>query len=444
MGSYGKERNVDRFLGKNVWEKILGRAGKSLLLILLGSAAGLAALLLVFCLPVDSMQAHVWQSLPLIEEEFWDAEVISGNAATLTGSFTDCLMLEHAVYKSEEHGLLEQVLYMYRGESGEGDGWAPGFSLKDYLEGTGQPREAEYPRYWHGYLLVLKPLLMLTTLPSIRMLAAAVQLILAGTVMLLCGRRKENLLGMAFIVSIPFLYFFSMFTSLSLSVCFYLMAGAVAAQLIWHEKWNEKGRYYVFFLIVGMATSYFDFLTYPLITLGYPLCVCLYLNREDWRESLKKLVGYSAEWGLGYLGLWAMKWILTDVLTGGSVIRDALDTLSTRTETAEGYSRLEGFMAVLKQNAGVYANWSFALLLLGMLAGLLLMTVRKRRAFGKRGLACGMVLLLVALYPLGWFFLTQNHAQQHWMYTCKILAVTVFAGICAVGKCFREGGEAGD
>jgi len=424
--------------------KLLKKTGQSILLLLLGAAAGLMALLLIFCLPTDSMKLHVWQSLPLLEAEFQDSELIPGNAATLTGNFTDCLMLEHAVYTSPEHSLLEQALYLYRGESDAGDSWAPGFSLADYLNGIEQPREAQYPRYWHGYLVVLKPLLMLTTLPSIRMTAAAAQLLLAGVVMLLCGKRRESLLGMAFLTSLPFLYFFSMFTSLSLSICFYLSTVAMVMQLFFHEKWNTRGYYCFFFLLLGMATAYFDFLTYPLVTLGYPLCTCLYLNRETCRDSMKKLIGYSAEWCFGYLGMWAMKWILTDLLTGGRVISDALNTLLTRTDSAAGYSRLAGFAAVLRQNISVYENWAFFLLLLGILVFLTLLVLRQRRNANREGLACGMVLAVIALYPFFWLFLTQNHAEQHWMYTFKILAITIFAGICAVGKCFRKGGNTGD
>ena len=35
----------------------------------------------------------------------------------------------------------------------------------------------------------------------------------------------------------------------------------------------------VFFLLTGMATSYFDFLTYPIASLGMPLIVWLLLRR---------------------------------------------------------------------------------------------------------------------------------------------------------------------
>ncbi len=414
---------------------------ENLLFLLIGTLAGFLLLVLAFCLPVEPMKTHVRQSFPTIEREFENPAVFPENPATFVGNFTDCLMMEHAVYRSPDHSFLEQVLLMYRGESGEGDGWAAGFSLLDYLNGIKQPREVTYARYWHGYLIVLKPLLFLTTLPSIRIMAAVIQFILAGVILFLCGRRRDEFLGMAFLVSVPCLYFFVMYFSLSLSICFYIMAVTLIVQLKYHEKLAEKDRYFAFFLIVGMATSYFDFLTYPLITLGYPLSVFLYLNPGSWREQLKKLIYYSTEWCAGYLGLWVMKWILTDLLVGGNTIKDAFDTLFLRTGSAEGYSRLQGFIPVMKQSVEPYGNWGFGFLFLGIILFLAAGIVKNRRYVAKETVMQGAVIFLVALFPVGWIFLTQNHVEEHWMYTFKILSVSVFAGVCAVGKLIGKGGN---
>ena len=128
-----------------------------ILLLAGGVVAGLLLLLLVYCIPVSPMKVHIRQSLPMLEKEFSDSELLEGYPGSLTGSFTDCLMLENAIYTSDEHTTLEQILRMYRGESGTGDGWAPGNSLADYAWDARQPREVEYARYWHGYLVVLKP-----------------------------------------------------------------------------------------------------------------------------------------------------------------------------------------------------------------------------------------------------------------------------------------------
>lgn len=415
-------------------KKILKRATVHLTILTGGAVIGLLALILAYTIPVSPMREHISQSLPMLQREFTSSELIIGYPASLTGLFTDCLMLENAVYQSDERSVLEQILYMYRGESSTGDGWAPGESLVDYMEGILQPREVEYARYWHGYLVVLKPLIFLTNFNTIRIMASSIQLVLVAMIVMACGRRDEYFLGKAFLVSMPFLYYFGLYASLSLSICFYLMTGLVLVQLKWDAELRERGFYGIFFLAAGMLTSYFDFLTYPLITLGFPLCVCLYLNKSNARRSLKPLVGYSAEWCGGYGGLWALKWILTDILTGSNVIKIGIDTIFERTGTAADRTRIAGFFTVIKRNAAPYFNWGFILLITGILIWLVSTICKKKKRLSRKILWEGMGLFVIALYPFIWFFFMQNHSEEHWMYTCKILAVTVFAGICWVGK----------
>lgn len=415
--------------------RIIKKVRNQLILLIGGALAGLLALILVYCIPTEPMEEHIYQSLPMLEKEFVSSELIDGYPGSLTGSFTDCLMLENAVYQSHEHTMLEQILFMYRGESGMGDGWATGYSLTDYIEGIEQPREVEYARYWHGYLVVLKPLLFLTTFNALRIMSSAFQLILVGMIVIGLCRRKEEFLGMAFLVSMPFLYYFGLYASLSLSICFYIMAGLMLMQLKWDEGLRKHGWYGEFFLIAGMLTSYFDFLTYPLITLAFPLCVCLYLDKDGANKGLKRLVGYSMEWGVGYLGLWVLKWVLADILTGGSVIKVGLDAILERADVAASEStRMGGFFFVLRQNMSAYFNWGFYLLGLGIAVWLIRTILKKKKEITKKTFCEGMVLLAVALYPLIWFFFTQNHSDEHWIFTFKILAVTVFACICGVGK----------
>ena len=67
----------------------------------------------------------------------------------------------------------------------------------------------------------------------------------------------------------------------------------------------------VFFLLTGMATSYFDFLTYPVASLGMPLIVGLLLHRDETaRTRLGRMVRGGLCWALGYAGMWAGKWAL--------------------------------------------------------------------------------------------------------------------------------------
>ena len=69
---------------KNLGMNAAGKACRSMIFILVGSVLGLLALLLAFCLPLEPIRLHVWQSLYLLEEEFGNSEMIPGYPATLT------------------------------------------------------------------------------------------------------------------------------------------------------------------------------------------------------------------------------------------------------------------------------------------------------------------------------------------------------------------------
>lgn len=405
-------------------------------ILIAGPIAGLVALLLAFLLPVEPMQEHVYWSLDMIEKEFEDELLVEGYAATLTGNFTDCLMLEQAVYADGDHSTLDRALHVYRSESyydpENPEGWQPGRSLVDYLTDVPQPHEVEYGRYWHGYLIFLKPLLLFTSFNSLRLFFSAFQLFLTGIVVVLMTQRGKTGMAAAFLVSLPFLYYFSTYASLSQSVCLYGMLAAVIAMLLWDERMEQRGTVGLFFLGAGMLTSYFDLLTYPLVTLCYPLGVYLYLHEDTLKENLKKMALFSGEWGLGYLWMWGSKWILADMLSQGNVVQNALANVADRTQNAEGYGKIRGFFHVLSLNLEPFANKGFLLFVIILLVAALCMLVKNKRQRGRK-LSVMIPYLCLAVYPLGWWFLAQNHSEEHWIFTCRIFAVTVFA--CAAGFC---------
>ena len=43
-------------------------------------------------------------------------------------------------------------------------------------------------------------------------------------------------------------------------------------------------------------------------------------------------------------------------------------------------------------------------------------------------------LMLVACYPFVWWFLMQNHSDEHWVLTCRIFSITVFAVLTVLAK----------
>ncbi len=410
----------------------------NLVVILVAPIIGLLLMLGVHLLPTETMHQNVYWSMDMIIPEFEDEVIVEGYRSTLTGNFTDCLMLEHAIYDyfAKDHTILEQILHMYRAETynveGNPTGWEPGRSLKDYVEYVPQPREVQYGRYWHGYLVVLKPLLLLTSFNTIRLLNAALQLFAVGFIMIGFTRKKAEPLAKAFLVSLPFMFFVSTFASLSLSICFYVLMLALLVQLKWEDKLYDKGVYYLFFLIVGMATAYFDFLTYPLVTLGYPLCVYLYFHGTNLKEQLGKAILFCSEWGVGYVSMWASKWVLSDLLSDSSTIKDAFSTIGTRTQSANGGYGFGGFGEVLRLNVAPFMNRGYLLVVLIVLIILLRNMFKNGIIKTLKNFKNNIPYLMISLSPFLWYMVTQNHSVQHWQYTCRIVAVTIFAGVTAL------------
>ena len=91
-------------------KKIIKKIRNHIVMLCAGTAAGLLLLLAVYCLPVEPMREHVYQSLPLLEREFEIDNLIEEYPGSFMGGFTDYLMLENAIYQSKEHSVLDQIL----------------------------------------------------------------------------------------------------------------------------------------------------------------------------------------------------------------------------------------------------------------------------------------------------------------------------------------------
>ncbi len=403
-------------------------------LLLIGILAGFILLVAVFALPKQAMLHNVQESVGTLQSDFEHEEVVYGYSATLTGIFTDSLMLHSAVYEAEGRNVLEQAMGIYRGELSE-EYWIPGEAVVRYAIGETLPYEESYARYWHGYLVLLKPLLLVFNLANLRLLGTVLQPLLLGIILWLFYKREKMQYGLAYGMTVLCMIPVSMQLSLSLSVCQYILSGALIWQLWRHEKMEEKKRYPEFFLLTGILVSYFDLLTYPLVTLGIPLCVYLVLSDYPLKMQLKRMLGFSVAWAAGYGGMWAAKWILSDVLLGTGVISDALHTLSARTASAQSYNKVTGFLHVVAVNCKPYLNWPYLLLGLVILGFGIACLFRCRKKLDRRALFNHSILFaILSLLPFGWFFVTENHSSEHWMFTFKILSVSIFAFLCWVLK----------
>ena len=85
------------------------------------------------------------------------------------------------------------------------------------------------------------------------------------------------------------------------------------------------------FMIVGMLTAFFDFLTTETVTFTVPFAVyyimlCEGSKKQNWFFFLR----CGVNWCIGYAGMFLLKWILAAVVLGKEAFWDALDMSAER------------------------------------------------------------------------------------------------------------------
>lgn len=412
--------------------KSFGKAGlKCFVCLLLSILAGILLMTCVYILPTGRMLTQADRSLPIFENEgtsfCWAPEEKS---ARLDG-FTDAIMLQTAVYAQDENPM-QAAMRNDRMEFTEGK-LDPAGSLKQYVYGDRSGYVVDYARYWHGYLLFLKPLLLFFSLSDIRMMNAALQLILAAGVLLLAFRKRGLRLALPMGLALLVLNPVSTALSMQFSSIYYLTLLGLLIMLL-TESWDRSWGYLVF-LFLGIGTAFFDFLTYPACAVGTCLALQALMSRADGKTRLLKTVGSGAAWAFGYGGMWSGKWLAASLITGNSVMRDAVEQAQYRSggevTAAEGGVNAT-FGAVLGRNLGVLANPAAAVIVLALLGLLVWLLVTKRCRFAVDR-ASLLSLTIAFAVPFVWYFLLRNHSLVHCWMTYRNLSAAVFAlsgGLC--------------
>ncbi len=390
---------------------------------------GALFLSLSYMLPTRIMRDNLKTSIPLFENEGAYPHVTGSYEFSKLDNWTDCIMLGNAIYNGDEP-IIEKAMRGYRAH--EKNALTTDSLILDL---NGAPLEAQaYERYWHGYLIVLKPLLLLFSYDGIRVLNSIIIPLILFLVSFLLYKNNLKRYILAYLIAVIAINPFVIAMSLQYSTIFYLFNIAMIFMLKFHKRIN----YIYFSLILGILTSYFDFLTYPIATLG--MCMALFLLLED-DKSLKKkilsIVKLSLIWGVGYLGMWAGKILIGSLLLNENLMETTLTKVQQRTSFVALGEKITP-LTVIKYNFDMIINKPY---LFSLFAGglcLLYIIFTKTLTFSKKTIKKAIPFLIVAMMPVCWYMLLSNHSAVHYWFTFRALVVFIFSGMCVILKVFPK------
>ena len=391
-----------------------------------------------YIIPVGPMKTNMQKCKELFDKEGKYQVLNYDYLSTRLDNYTDAIMLMTAMYDDDEKSILEKSAGNYRFLY---DGKNPMESVSAYLNDVANDSETDYARYWHGYLVLLKPILLFFDYTDVRVLNMIVQSLL--TLYLLSLLYKDSLLKkytLPLIASLLAVNPFTISYSMQYSWVYYILLISSILLISKRDYFIQSpDKLLLFFTIIGAMTSYFDLLTWPLATCAFPLVFVLITNADNWLKKLICVIKCGVSWGVGYLGMWCGCWAISSISLRKNIFKDAIDQVAFR--VSNNISTSDVHIVTVKE---VFRNqffplmkWPYAIMLFIVLIISLIELAKHIRKEGfqpKTLLLDTIPFILLCILPFIWFAATRNHSFLHYTFTWRTLIVTIFSGLSMIVK----------
>lgn len=381
-----------------------------------------------YLLPDTNIRGHIEESIALLKNEGIGYAPLFQNASATLDTFTDALILNTALNKGGQDSTVANAMENSYYDQ-EGEEMTASLQTAVYNDVV---NNKEYSRYWHGVQVLIRPLLLFFNYSEIRYILMVTIFILLGIVYSMLGKQLGTRYAIAFSITISLMFIVLIPMSIQYSSIFLVTLVSMIAVLLLYKKKKEKFVPMLFFVIGAFAT-FFDLLTYPLVTLGLPIVLAVILEHEKGMSLVKQIlfiIKLGVLWAIGYGLLFFTKWVIASIVLHKDAITLALETILFRVNGDDDHpvNRLN----VISNNF----NYFFIPVARHILTVIFTIWMVSFILFRKNIKDCKIVipLLCIAVVPYAWYFLFSGHSSIHCWFTNKIQAMSLFAILCAMGQ----------
>ena len=370
-------------------------------------------------------------------------EKLKGRPDTVMDYYVDSIALS-IIYSLDSSRPLSSVLEAkYRETKGE-------FvveSFKDLVEEKGEA-QTEYTRYWHGYIVLLKPLLMIFGIKQIHIISALILMILVLVII----KQLWNIDKKIIIILLLAFYMISIFI---VPQCFeytwvFMIAFTVSIIVLKIDK-GENKKLYPIFWITGMLTCFFDFLTVEMLTILLPLMlIIIKRNKQNrllgFKDTFKFIIVSILIWSVSYIAMYIAKWVIASIVLNKNYIIEAIQKGKIRINGEVRYVE-EGKMwieAIRRNFNNLYPIYFirkkiiiYVLLPVILIIFLLINNYRYKNKYN--GYIYG--LLIIGLLPYIRYILLPNHSCYHYIFTFRLQLVTIVCFFAIIMQAFTKENE---
>lgn len=311
-------------------------------------------------------------------------------------------------YKNENDNLLDAVTYGYEANQ-------------------------QYLRYWHGSNSILRLLLVFLNIQQIYVFNGILMVLLIVLLLRMLAKNKAMLLCIGTILGLILTSVWIVPLSLEYTWTYLLMLifSVLGLKLLLCDKQKYLG---ILFLMSGMLTNYVDFLTTETLTLLIPLLLILWMDCHKnldrlWKDMLKNAAKAMSAWGIGYVGMWMMKWVFASFVLKQNVMIYVSEHIEERIGGGLGMNLWEYLMGAITKNISCLFPLEYGLM--GMLIGIvgLLLFLYIGYVYHKDAISKARIGIYAALgiVPYIRYLVLHNHSYMHFFFTYRAQMATILA-----------------
>lgn len=412
-------------------------------------------------IPQSAIQKQMKESAEYYSEHLLFDRVTPFSFLSRQDNYADCI-LTNIIYHIDSENILTSVLSAsYYNPDGEEVNESFSYAVNNPANVSGNDKvvpNVDYSRYWHGSMVLLRPLFMFFDIRMIRMILGIMILLLTVWFLYLLIREKYHFFACCYVVGLisvsawmcgfcveytmPFLVM-----AVELPVLFLLMTKEVNNE---KDEYQEKILWYVL-AASGIVTAFLDFLTAE--TLTFTVAYMLYLVMRNKRGQIRgfkkecvRMIKSGGVWGIAYTLMFFLKWIMACIFLGKDAFMDALRQAAFRMNGDATLGNVTGAETVSDSERIFGALWrNFACLLpfrdsMKVQTTVVALVVTVVVAFciwylfrTKKVNDINRLFGILAIIPVGRFIALNNHSYIHFFFTYRALLVTVVVLVYVLG-----------
>lgn len=442
----------------------------------------IALLFLTALIPQNALQKNMERSSDYYNNHQLFDHVTDYMFLSRQDNYADCI-LTNIIYHIDKNNLVESVLSASY-YNPEDENVQTSFA---YAVGNKVEPDVDYSRYWHGSMVLLRPLFVIFDIVGVRMVLGILILLMTVWFEILLFKNRYSIFGVCYgvglmLVSVWMCAFCVEYAmpfvvmSMELPVLFVLLTRAYEKKDAQNDKVkrdenkldnqkadehkldNRKPEVILWAVLAcaGIVTAFVDFLTTETVT--FTMAYILYLivkNRHNQMKPIKEelicLIKSGIVWLASYGLMIALKWVLALVVLGKDAFFNALSQAALRisgdatlgnvvgAEVVSNYERISG---ALWRNIGCIYPFKSTMsygtsMIFILLVGLIVFSIWY--LFREKTKSCiNKVLAIVSLLPVMRFLVLNNHSYIHFFFTYRALLVSVVV-IMYILACYVNG-----